>query len=609
MENTIKKENTLRPRPRQEVFIDRTMSAILKHKNTLAIAPTGFGKSVCIALLLQRMIEQGHIKTALILQHRDELTTQNKSKFEYASGYSVGVVNGKTKDWHAITFGMVQTIQRRLSTIPPFDLLVVDETHHIIAEGYVNTLTRLKHINPDMGVVGLTATPERGDSKGLRKIFSNIADQVHISELIKDGLLARPRIFVKDLTAGKMQAVKQIAGEYDMTAVESLMNTIPINEKIFKFWWDLAKDRKTVIFCSTVKHAESVKLAFSERNISAGMVDGKMKRDERESLLKMYAENRFQVIVNVAVLTEGWDDPETSCVVLLRPSSHKGLYIQMVGRGLRTHQEKKDCLVLDFGGSSLKHGDLDQDDPSLEDREKKDNENQLEHYRHCQECGSEIPITSRVCMLCGASQYATAEDKTDDYEFRMNEIPSQTQYGLKNIEIIRIGNKQITDLARKEDQPQRDPLAIARFGFTDSNNNRHTVGGFTGISSKTNNRYSAFWSTFGGDGFKKYTVTQKGKEKPKTTVINNGDDYSKIDSFLKDQTISVLQKEELASLSCKKGKLWHKKQPTEAQTNFLKGLIPHIKLPKLYAYEAAVLIGYITAINDAINLQKMQNNY
>jgi superfamily II DNA or RNA helicase len=156
------------------------------------------------------------------------------------------------------------------------------------------------------------------------------------------------------------------------------MNVRPINEKVVEHWQRLAGDRRTVVFCSTVAHAHDVQKEFLNAGIPAGAVDGTTPREERADTLKKYASGELQVICNVAVLTEGWDCPPTACVILLRPASYKSTMIQMVGRGLRVVNPidfpgviKNDCIVLDFGTSSIAHKTLESG-LGLEDREGKD---------------------------------------------------------------------------------------------------------------------------------------------------------------------------------------------------------------------------------------------
>jgi uncharacterized protein YjiS (DUF1127 family) len=197
--------------------------------------------------------------------------------------------------------------------------------------------------------------------------------------------------------------VRKTVDDFDMKAVDAIMNTAPITEAVIRHWREKAGERQTVVFCSTVDHARNVRDAFAANGVDADMIHGDMPTAERRSALRSFERGDTQVIVNVAVLTEGWDHQPTSCVILLRPSSYKSTMIQMVGRGLRIVDPevfpgivKTDCIVLDFGTSSLLHGCLEQDvnlDGRVGDGEAP--------TKDCPECGAIVPLAARECPLCG----------------------------------------------------------------------------------------------------------------------------------------------------------------------------------------------------------------
>lgn len=313
-------------RPRQKELVARTVAALDKHGNTLAVAPTGAGKTIMLSAIIGEMFRHGHGK-ACVLAHRDELTFQNEDKFRRVNpGISTGVFDSSVKSWRGdVTFAMVQTLSREnnLSAMPPMDVLVIDEAHHARAESYMRVIERVKAANKGVKLLGMTATPNRGDKKGLRPVFSNVSDQITVRELIASGHLVPPRTFVMDVgVQDELRQVKKTASDFDMGAVSAIMNTRPINDAVVKNWKEKAGDRKTVVFCSTIKHAEDVARSFNNAGVPTVFVHGDMSDSERETVLAEYTDGDAQVIVNVAVLTEGWDHPPTSCVVLLRPSSY-----------------------------------------------------------------------------------------------------------------------------------------------------------------------------------------------------------------------------------------------------------------------------------------------
>lgn len=394
-------------RPRQKELVTKTVTALREHGNTLAVAPTGAGKTIMLSAVLGDLFKEDTSR-ACVLAHRDELTVQNQSKFKRVNPHlSTSVFNATIKAWHGdVTFAMVQTLSREsnLATMPVLDALVIDEAHHARADSYLRVIEHAQKANPNLKLLGMTATPNRGDKLGLRPIFDNVADQITVKELIDSGHLVPPRTFVMDVgVRDELSKVRKTALDYDMGAVASIMNTVPINDAVVKHWKEKAGDRKTVVFCSTVQHAQDVAASFNAAGVPAVFVHGEMSDTERSNTLEAYTSGEAQVIVNVAVLTEGWDFPPTNCVVLLRPSSYKSTMVQMIGRGLRTIDPaeypgvvKKDCIVLDFGTASLIHGSLEQE-VDLDDQHK-DGE---APYKECPECRAAVPIASKECALCG----------------------------------------------------------------------------------------------------------------------------------------------------------------------------------------------------------------
>ncbi len=416
-------------RPRQKLFVERSVRALDEHQNTLAVAPTGAGKSVMLSAVVGEKVRGSSAKAA-ILAHRDELTAQNRDKFRrFAPGITTSVVDAGEKSWAGqATFAMVPTLTRgaNLDAMPVLDLLVIDEAHHAVADSYRRIIDRALHLNPMCRIYGVTATPNRGDRKGLRPIFSNVADQIRIGELIQTGHLVPPRTFVIDVgVKDELSKVRRVGDDYDMAAVGQIMNQTPVNDAVIRHWKEKAGSRQTVVFCSTVEHATAVTAAFNAAGTSAVLITGEMPDDARRAALARYGAGGTQVVVNVAVLTEGWDHPPTSCVVLLRPSSFKSTMIQMVGRGLRTVNPeehpgvvKTDCVVLDFGTSSLLHGCLEQDVDLV--GHEADGEAPT---KTCPECDATVPLAVMVCPLCGhAWEHGDGGEPALMSDFIMSEI-------------------------------------------------------------------------------------------------------------------------------------------------------------------------------------------
>lgn len=391
-------------RPYQKTMVDRAKKALVEHGNTLCIGPTGSGKTTTFSSLIGKF---NGAKT-LVLQHRDELVDQNCRTFRKINpSIPVSLYTAGNKSWNGKTvFSMVQTLSRpkNLNTLPPFDLLVIDEAHHARAATYESIINKVKERNNNCMIAGFTATPTRGDKKGLRKIFNNVADHITIKDMIDRGFLVPPRAYVVDIAGVEegLSKVRKLASDYDMAEVEAVMNIRVINEEVVRHWKEKAGDRKTIVFCSTIQHAIDVLSAFRESGVSAEMVTGETPASERAATLRKLEQGHIQVIVNVFCLTEGFDCPTISCVVLLRPCSFKSTLVQMAGRGLRTVDPerypgviKKDCIILDFGNSLKTHGNIDAsadiDEPQKGDAPTKE----------CPECNSIIPLAITECPICG----------------------------------------------------------------------------------------------------------------------------------------------------------------------------------------------------------------
>lgn len=432
-------------RERQRKFVSRTVSHLKSDNNALGVAPTGAGKTVMMSAAIRAGI--GHLDKkdcgdwhdgkGLVLQHRDELVTQNKKTMETMFGdVKTSVVNANIKDFSGdVTYAMVQSLANKLDSLPEVSILSIDEAHHSVAPTYRKIIDAVLTKNPNAKLLGVTATPNRSDCLGLRSVFSTVSDQITVSELVKSGHLVRPRCFAID--TGIIEEVKQVrrtsSGEYDVDAVAAIMDKRPINERVISEWEARAKTRQTVVFCATVDHAKHLAEMWSERGYKAAHIDGTMSDFQRKSILAAYDKREIQVLTNVMVLTEGWDNQPTSCVVLTRPLSCKGLMVQMIGRGLRKVDpqrypgvRKDDCVVLDFGATLLAHGDLEAQ-VALES----------EGVVNCHECDALVPERSMECPLCGAELREPTEASVSESVLKaVNEKEELTDFTMTEIELL-----------------------------------------------------------------------------------------------------------------------------------------------------------------------------
>lgn len=395
-------------RPRQAQFVDACIAALNECGNTLGIAPTGAGKTVMGSAILAPFVKRGPV---LVIQHRDELVKQNKDTFKrYCPTEKTDVYTAERKAWSdGATFAMVQTLCRpsNLATMPSgMTGLFIDECHHVAADTYMRIVDTFRERSPKGVVLGLTATPERGDKQALTAVFNNVADKISVGELIASGNLVPPKAYRMDIGLNdQLQSVSKTGAEFDMGQVEAIMDKRAVHSEIIRHWKEKAQDRATVVFCSTIEHAQHLAEAFREEGVTAEAVHSEMSDDDNATILRRFDQGRIKVLLNVMKLTEGWDCQRVGCVVLVRPCSQKSTMIQMIGRGLRPCIDakrypgviKSDCIVLDFGASLMTHGDIDAGDRLFVRK----SETGEAPAKKCPECGIQVPAATMACPVCG----------------------------------------------------------------------------------------------------------------------------------------------------------------------------------------------------------------
>ena len=314
--------------------------------------PTGAGKTVIFSHLARLARRQ-----VLVLAHREELLSQAREKLERAmeGAAVVAVEQGAqqaSSDAKVLVCSIRSLHEKRLARVihqRDFGLVVYDECHHAAAEDNLRVLRQLGAFDEDWNgtLLGFTATTARGDGKGLDTIFERIVYSRTLPEMIEDGYLSPLRGFRISTNA---DLTRLSSGGLDFDE-EELAEAVDIEERnalVARSIQELARDRRTIAFCVTVNHARNLSRALNLLGVPAGIVHGAMPSDARAKALADFREGRTQVLTNVAVLTEGFDDPGVSCIAMARPTRSDGLYAQCIGRGTRLAPGKKDCLILDF---------------------------------------------------------------------------------------------------------------------------------------------------------------------------------------------------------------------------------------------------------------------
>ena len=320
-------------------------------QRTLLVLPTGCGKTIVFAKISEDCVKRG--ERVLILAHRGELLEQAADKIHKACNLNCAVEKAEETSlgsfWR-ITVGSVQTLMResRLARFLPdyFDTIIIDEAHHAVSDSYQRILQHFSGAK----VLGVTATPDRGDMKNLGQVFDSLAYEYTLPRAIREGYLCPIKALTiplnLDLTGVSVQAGDFRAPDLD-TALE------PYHYQIADEILRNCSDRRTVVFLPLVKTSQKFRDILNERGFHAAEVNGNS--DDRAEILRDFEAGKYNVLCNSMLLTEGWDCPSVDCVIVLRPTKVRGLYCQMVGRGTRLSPGKKDLLLLDFLWHTQRH--------------------------------------------------------------------------------------------------------------------------------------------------------------------------------------------------------------------------------------------------------------
>ena len=388
----------------QQTAVDRIYDYLReKSGNPCVVLPTGSGKTPLLATLCRDAVVNWDGRV-LVLAHVKELLEQSLSKIKaVAPDLDVGVYSAglkrKEKD-NAVVVAGIQSAYKRGAELGRFDLVIVDEAHLISekSEGtYQQLLSDLMEINPDLRIIGLTATPYRtgdGDLCGKDKLLTEIAYEVGVKQLINEGFLSR---IVNKHAVGSIDtsAIKIVRGEFDDRQAEAAFIEGAIVRNACEEILGWTATRKSVlIFCQTIDHARMVvnHLEIALANVES--IFGDTPDNDRADILKRFKDGQIQYLVNVNVLTTGFDAPNVDAVVLLRATVSPGLYYQMVGRGFRLAEGKENCLLLDFGGNVRRHGPVDVIRPKAKGKSEE------QSNRVCPSCREVLPVACKVCTEC-----------------------------------------------------------------------------------------------------------------------------------------------------------------------------------------------------------------
>lgn len=397
-------------RPYQQEAIDSTLKYFQEEEgNPLIVLPTGTGKSVVIADFCKRILAQWPDTKILVITHVRELIRQNYEELKALWPEAPAGINSaglKKRDYEpSIVFCGIQSVYSKASRFTKVDLVLVDEAHLIPRKTntmYQKFLNNLKIMNPHVRVVGLTATPYRLDSgllhTGDNSLFDAVAYEADLKDMVEQGYLTK-LVSKQPKTRLDVSGVSVRGGEFVPRELERAVNRKDVNESVVQEIMSYGADRQSwLLFCSGVSHATHIAELVRSHGIDCATIFGDTPSAERDRIVADFKARKIRAIASMGVLTTGFNAPAVDMLALLRPTQSTGLYIQIMGRGMRNFPGKDNCLVLDFAGNIARHGPVDRVNPK---KPRKASGEGVAPTKDCPKCQSIVFAGCSECPDCG----------------------------------------------------------------------------------------------------------------------------------------------------------------------------------------------------------------
>lgn len=420
-------------RPYQQEALETILSDILTNQNVLLQAATGAGKTIIFSALIKYCLERYKMRIGVIA-HREQLVRQARDKLvsvwpegKKEIGIACASVSNSVEIERPVVIGSPQTLINRIGDMPPLHMLIVDECHRLppveVESQYGKLINKLREYYPQMRLVGVTATPYRlnhgyiygGEHRSDESNWwTHLSYSIGIKDLQDEGFLVKYR--GKATGEPDLSGVKKSGGEFNLHDLGEKCSQSVYVKSAIKAVQDYAEDRKhIVVFATTIEHAEILNKEFNDSGYKSVVVHSKQPHDVRLKNMEDFDKGKLQVICNVGVLTEGWDCTAVDCMVMCRPTMSPALFVQMVGRGLRLHEGKDDCLLLDLSGNWKRHGDpCDPKVTWVQGKRKKDDNTELPEGESegavCPKCNECVSVHAIICPNCG-EELKTVENK------------------------------------------------------------------------------------------------------------------------------------------------------------------------------------------------------
>lgn len=380
----------------QQLGLDMVRDSIRAgHKRIILCVPTGGGKSSITSALVKMANSKG--SKTLFMVHSKELVKQFadrlRNQLHVSSGVIMAGVAPSPREMNQVA--SVQTLVRREK--PAADIVIIDETHRAKAGTYEKILA----CYPDAIIIGLTATPFRTDGKGLGDIFTDIVQPIKVRNLIERGFLVGAKCYIP-VESVNTEGLKLRAGDFDKKELANLFDDASLVSGVVENYLKIAPGKKAIAFHVNVEISKQVHEKFLARGIRSAHLDGESNKEKRAQIVRDFAAGKYDVLNNCALFREGFDVPDTECVILNTATKSLGMYVQCVGRGLRPVPGKEHCIVIDHGNNTIEHGFVeDYDLAPFQLAPTKPKKDGIARTKTCSGCNAVVERFSRECQYCG----------------------------------------------------------------------------------------------------------------------------------------------------------------------------------------------------------------
>lgn len=413
---------TFQLRDYQQELVDKTFDCWQAGQQRVMMQlPTGAGKTVIFSAIAAQFVARG--ERALVVAHREELLLQARDKLAATAAVPVGMIKAGYRSDHeaALQVGSIQTLARRLDSLPSAALLIVDEAHHSASSTYLELLRRYESAY----VLGVTATPARIDGQGFKFIYDELILGRSVADLIAAGYLCPYKLFAAP-KAIDTSGVAVVAGEYNQRQLAEAVNTRLVMGDLLETWRKYASGKKTVVFAVNVAHSKAIAAAYLAAGVPAEHLDGETPSEERAAILNRFRSGETLILSNCGIVSEGFDVPDIEAIQCVRPTRSLNLWLQMLGRSLRPAPGKDRAIVIDHTQNWAFHGLPD------DEREWSLEPMSLKSRRYAVECptcshifrplGHELAALIADCPNCGTRLQLVEVEGEGSYEAHLLEL-------------------------------------------------------------------------------------------------------------------------------------------------------------------------------------------